>query len=64
MAGCLWVRRWLFGTIWALSAAYTLFDKFYPQALPQPLVDSFAIIMFLLAIFALVNAIIARRRHP
>lgn len=63
MAGFLWARRWLFGAIWAFSAAYTLFDKFYSYVLPQALVDSFAAIAFLLAILALAKVIVARRKY-
>jgi uncharacterized membrane protein (DUF373 family) len=63
MAGFLRARMWLFGAIWAFSAAYTLFDKFYSHVLPQPLVDSFAAIMFLLAVLALAKAIFTRRKR-
>lgn len=63
MASLLLARRWLFGAIWAFSAAYTLFDKFYPHVLPQPLVDSFAVIMFLLAMLALAKVIVTRRKR-
>jgi hypothetical protein len=62
-AGFMLARRWLFGAIWAFSAAYTLFDKFYSQVLPQPLVDSFAVLMFLLAMLALAKVIVARRKR-
>jgi hypothetical protein len=63
MASFMLVRRWLFGATWAFSAIYTLFDKFYPHVLPQPVVDSFAVMMFLLAILALAKVIVARRKR-
>lgn len=64
MACLMLTRRWLLGSIWAFCAAYTLFDKFYPRLLPQPLVDSFAVITFLLAMCALAKVIVTRReRH-
>jgi hypothetical protein len=56
-------RRRLFGAIWGFLAAYTLFDKFYPHVLPQPLVESFSVISFLLAIFGLAKVIVARRKR-
>jgi hypothetical protein len=63
MAGFLLERRWLFAAIWGFLAAYTLFDKFYPHVLPQPLVDSFSVISFLLAILGLAKVIVARRKR-
>ncbi|WP_323141230.1 hypothetical protein [Massilia phyllosphaerae] len=63
MAGFMQARRWLFAAIWGFLAAYTLFDKFYSHVLPQPLVESFSVISFLLAILGLTKVIVARRKR-
>jgi hypothetical protein len=60
MVGSVQQRRWLFGAIWPFAAAYTLFDKFCPHVLPQPLVDSFSVISFLLAVLVLARVIVGR----
>jgi hypothetical protein len=62
LLGSLVARRWLFAGVWFFNGAYTLFDKFYPGVLPQPLVDAFTFIAFGLAVIMLVQAWRTRRK--
>jgi hypothetical protein len=62
LLGSLVARRWLFAGVWFFNGVYTLFDKFYPGMLPQPLVDAFAFIAFGLAAIMLVQALRTRRK--
>lgn len=55
LAGSILARNWLFVGAWASGLAYTVFDKFRPAILPQPLVEVFPYVMLMLAVAGVVQ---------
>lgn len=45
-----WRRQWAMSIAWLFSFAYTLFDKLFPSALPEPIVTSFSFVFLALVL--------------